>query len=205
MKTHYGVVLLAAGASARMGRPKLLLPWGKTTILGHLINQWHALSAAQVAVVHAGNNPNIMAELDRLAVPLDERILNPNPELGMFSSIQCAARWAGWRPELTHWMIALGDQPQISQAALASLLTAGLSQPEKICQLSYQGRARHPVWVPKPHFIQLAMTPESTLSGFLRNAQHELYCVACEDAGLAMDIDNPDDYQKAINLYFPEA
>ena len=40
-----GVVILAAGRSARMGRPKLLLPWGETSVLGHLIKQWQALGA----------------------------------------------------------------------------------------------------------------------------------------------------------------
>jgi len=34
-----GVVILAAGRSARMGRPKLLLPWGGTSVLGHLLAQ----------------------------------------------------------------------------------------------------------------------------------------------------------------------
>ncbi|HRY59690.1 MAG: NTP transferase domain-containing protein [Verrucomicrobia bacterium] len=41
-----GVVLLAAGRSARMGKPKLLLPWGDTSVLGHLIRQWQSLGAA---------------------------------------------------------------------------------------------------------------------------------------------------------------
>ena len=48
-----GVVILAAGRSARMGRPKLLLPWGETSVLGHLIKQWQALGARQIAVVCA--------------------------------------------------------------------------------------------------------------------------------------------------------
>ena len=37
---RFGVVILAAGASSRMGKPKLVLPWGKTSVLGHLIEQW---------------------------------------------------------------------------------------------------------------------------------------------------------------------
>src|SRR5438874_1514761 len=38
-----GVIILAAGRSRRMGRPKMLLPWGNTTVLGHLVAQWQAL------------------------------------------------------------------------------------------------------------------------------------------------------------------
>src|SRR6185436_8801746 len=106
----FGVVVLAAGQSSRMGRPKLLLPWGNTTVLGHLIRQWQELGAGQVAVVCAASDAAIHAELDHLGVAADQRIINPAPERGMFSSVQAAARWNGWRSDLSHWGIVLGDQ-----------------------------------------------------------------------------------------------
>src|SRR5947207_464975 len=59
-----GVVLLAAGASSRMGQPKLLLPWRATTVLGHLIEQWQKLSAQQIAVVCAAGDQAIEQELN---------------------------------------------------------------------------------------------------------------------------------------------
>ena len=46
-----GVVILGAGASSRMGRPKLLLPWRDTTVIGAILRQWRELGAAQIAVV----------------------------------------------------------------------------------------------------------------------------------------------------------
>ena len=46
-----GVVILAAGASSRMGRPKLLLPWSGTTVIGHLLNQWRALGASPITKI----------------------------------------------------------------------------------------------------------------------------------------------------------
>ncbi|HOW79579.1 MAG TPA: NTP transferase domain-containing protein, partial [Verrucomicrobiota bacterium] len=72
-----GVVLLAAGRSARMGKPKLLLPWGGTSVLGHLIRQWQSLGAAQLSVVCAAGDSALAAELDRLGFPAENRILNP--------------------------------------------------------------------------------------------------------------------------------
>src|SRR5947209_16030515 len=104
-----GVVILAAGRSSRMGQPKLLLPWGKTSILGHLIGQWTLLGAKQIAVVRSSDDEALNAELNRLNFPERSRIVNPLPERGMFSSIQCAAGWRGWEPILTHWAIVLGD------------------------------------------------------------------------------------------------
>src|SRR5437867_7662013 len=98
---RHGVVVLAAGASSRMGKPKMLLPWGKTSVLGHLIEQWESEQAAQIAVVCVAADQSIEDELNRLGFPQADRIPNPTPERGMFSSIQCAARWSGWRPNLT--------------------------------------------------------------------------------------------------------
>src|SRR6188474_1351391 len=104
MLPHFGqvaVILLAAGASSRMGRPKMLLPWRGTSVLGHLIAQWVQLGARQVAVVCGAADRAIADELDRLEFPAHDRICNPTPEKGMFSSIQCAARWPGWNREVT--------------------------------------------------------------------------------------------------------
>ena len=74
-----GVIILGAGASSRMGRPKLLLPLKDTTIVGHLILQWRELGAGQIAVVHRPNDAQLAAELDRLDFPAQNRIANPQP------------------------------------------------------------------------------------------------------------------------------
>src|SRR5437667_7548195 len=100
-----GVAILAAGASSRMGRPKLLLPWRDSTVIGHLLGQWRELGASSIAVVCAAQARLLDAELDRLGFPPAQRIVNPHPQRGMFSSIQCAAKWAGAQSNLSHWAI----------------------------------------------------------------------------------------------------
>src|SRR6266705_747393 len=72
----FAVVILAAGASSRMGQPKMLLPWGKTSVLGHLILQWRNAGAEQIAVVLAPENRRLQRELDRLSFPPENRISN---------------------------------------------------------------------------------------------------------------------------------
>src|SRR5436190_10800367 len=103
----FGVILLGAGRSSRMGQSKLALPWGKTTILGHLLSQWEKLNATQIVVVHNGDQ-KVLGVLDHLRFPANCRLQNAESDRGMFSSIQCATTWNGWRDELTHWAIALG-------------------------------------------------------------------------------------------------
>jgi len=207
-------VILAAGASSRMGRPKMLLPWGGTTIIGHLIQQWQRLGAQQVAVVCAGENVpqpdgqvfptpsnlELASELDRLGLPLTERIFNPAPERGMFSSIQCAARWPGWRPELTHWILVLGDQPHLRLETLTTLLNFAAAHPDRICQPSREGRPRHPVILPRSAFRSLALTNEPHLKSFLQNSAYAANWCELDDPGLDIDIDQPGDYEKAVQI-----
>ena len=196
-----GVVILGAGASARMGRPKLLLPWGKTSILGHLLAQWGRMGAKQIAIVHAEASQPLEQEMNRLGFPVQNRIVNPNPERGKFSSIQCAAQWPGWTHELTHWAIVLGDQPHLCASTLATLIEFAAAHPEKICQPGRNGRPRHPVILPRSVFGQLAQATETDLKQFLRNRSQETALREMNDSGLDFDIDEPADYDKALKQF----
>jgi molybdenum cofactor cytidylyltransferase len=196
-----GVVILAAGASSRMGQPKMLLPWGKTTVLGHLINLWTRLGAVQTAVACAAKDTAMAAELDRLKFPAANRIFNPEPERGMFSSIQCAARWHGWNPTLTHWAIALGDQPHLRPETLQTVIDFAAVQPGKICQPSRHGRARHPVVLPETAFKKLAVSQDETLKQYLQSQSADLRQVELDDPRFDLDLDRPEDYERARQMY----
>lgn len=193
-----GVVILAAGASLRMGKPKLLLPWGTTSILGHLIRQWDTARAKQITVVCAAAGEGILAELDRLGFSPVNRIFNLAPQRGMFSSIRCAAEWNGWHPEITHLAIVLGDQPHLRNETLRVLVDFVAAHPDTVCQPGRQGRRRHPVLMPRGVFDRLRACAAGNLKEFLQNeivATCEL-----EDPGLDLDIDRPEDYEKALQL-----
>ncbi len=183
-----------------MGRPKLLLPWGKTSVLGHLISQWRALGATQTAVVCAPGNRAIQAELDRLAFPAWNRIINPAPQRGMFSSIQCAARWSGWQAGLTHWAIVLGDQPHLRPRTLQQLLDFSAAHPARVCQPARRGHGRHPVLLPKSAFRQLVGSRARTLKRFLSLRSRPVSLHEVDDPGLDLDIDRPKDYERAVLL-----
>lgn len=193
---RFAAVLLGAGASARMGRPKLVLPWGDTTILGHLLEQWRRLGAAQIAVVCAPGKTAVAEELDRLGFPASTRIINPAPEAGMFSSIQCAARWDGWDAGVTHWILTLGDQPHVRETTLESLRDHSRQYPADICQPSRHGRPRHPVVFPKPVWRSLGQSSTVNLKEFLQAGVGQVKLVEVDDAGLDLDLDRPEDYER---------
>ncbi len=192
------VVILAAGRSVRMGRPKLLLPWGETSVLGHLLEQWKGLGARQIVVVEAKDDCGLANELNRLSFPEANRVFNPAPERGMFSSIQCAAQWKGWLSDLSHWAIALGDQPHLRMSTLRELLQFAYEHPDQVCQPARAGKPRHPVVLPKGIFEKLAESPAGNLKEFLQNQKVVLF--ESDDAGLDLDIDRPEDYERALSL-----
>jgi molybdenum cofactor cytidylyltransferase len=192
------VIILGAGDSVRMGRPKLLLPWGETTIIGHLISQWQALGAEQIAVVQRPGDEMLNAELDRLNFPTEDRIENPDSKRGMFSSIQCAANWPGWKKDLNVWAIILGDQPHLKTETLRALLAFHREHSDTICQPSHAGHARHPVLLPRAAFSELRCSRAETLKDFLQQTFSQRIEHPLADPGLELDLDHPEDYERAI-------
>ena len=194
------VAILAAGASSRMGRPKLLLPWGDTSIIGHLLQQWQKLGATQIAVVCTAANQAFHNELDRLGVAVSQRILNPHPERGMFSSVQCAAQWKGWSETITHWALALGDQPLVQLESLHGLLEFSSRHVEQVVQPSRGGRGRHPVILPASVFARLEGSVAENLKQFLVTSGVPVARCEMEDPGLDLDLDEPADYDRALAM-----
>jgi CTP:molybdopterin cytidylyltransferase MocA len=139
-------------------------------------------------------------ELDRAGIAAGDRIENPQPDQGMFSSVQCAARWNGWQPDLSHWLLTLGDQPHVQNSTLRTLKECASRNPDKICQPSRNGRPRHPVFVPRAIFGELAGTPAETLKQFLLGHADQRICFDSGDAGLDFDLDEPADYERAVSL-----
>jgi molybdenum cofactor cytidylyltransferase len=177
-----------------MGQPKLLLPWGKKTILAHLIEQWQALGAAQIGVVIEPKSP-LVIHLDKV-----DHIINPQPEQGMFSSIQSAARWNDWRAELSHFAVTLGDQPHVGMDTLKRAVDFAAKNPDYVCQPSRNGRPRHPVILPKSIFLELAEAAETNLKQFLQARESQRRLWESDDPALDLDVDTPEDYQRALNI-----
>lgn len=198
-----------------MGAPKLLLPWPRTpaashasggipsadttTILGRVVQMWRDVAAAQIAVVHAAGDTRLLRELDRLQIGC--RIPNASPETGMLGSIRCAASWKGWLPSITHFAIALGDQPQLQTETLKVLMGRSQSDPRRIFLPTWNGRRGHPVLLPKRKLALLVARPVETLRDFLQDQSDWVTDCAVNDPGLLLDVDRPEDYDAALRLW----
>jgi CTP:molybdopterin cytidylyltransferase MocA len=156
------------------------------------------LGAGQIAVVCRPNDPALLGELDRLKFPAQNRIENPQPERGMFSSIRCAANWEGWQRGLVGWVIVLGDQPHLRLETLEILLQTFAQTPQAICQPEFGGCGRHPVILPRAAFAGLRDSRAETLKEFLNQTALPLNKCSIPDPGLALDLDSPQDYEWAL-------
>ena len=192
----FGVVILAAGASTRMGTCKLLLPWDGKTILTHLLDQWRIAGAAQIAPVIDPSNQPLRKALAHAGFSPSDWIENESPQLGMFSSLQEASRWTGWLSTLTHWIISLGDQPHIETSTLCVLLNAARENPTRICQPALNGETAHPIILPGSNFRELAQNDVPDLRTYIRRQEPFRLRVPVEDAGVSGDLDTPEDYRR---------
>ena len=183
-----------------MGRPKLLLPWQDSTVIAHLLATYTRLGIQQIVVVMAASDKDLQKELERLQFDSKHWVINPQPEEGMFSSIQCAARWRGWNACLTHWIISLGDQPHLLKSTIAELIKFSADHSDKICQPEWQGRPKHPVVLPRTFFKELASHHGPHLKIYLEDRSTQRQVCPSNDPGLDLDIDYPADYQEALRL-----
>jgi len=191
------VALLAAGESRRMGQPKLCLPWGSTTILGHLLAQWREAGADKIVVVHGPGETPVSLELNRLGIPTGQRAATVAMERGMMGSVVTAARLAVQDTTLTHLVIALGDQPQVRTETLRNLLRACQTAPGRIVRVVFQGKPGHPVALPANVLSELSETSSETLRDFLRLKEIPGCDLTVDDSGVLLDVDTPDDYARA--------
>lgn len=185
-------ILLAAGESRRMGRPKLLLPWGKTTILEKVVDNYLKARIHELVVVVGANQESIKEILITKPVVIVE---NAQYQEGMGTSIGKGVQAATDQAE--GYLIGLGDQPFITSDIIDALITVFLEERPGIALCSYKGEKGHPVIFARKFRQELCELKGDT-GGRTIITQHreELACVEIENEAILVDIDTPDDYRK---------
>lgn len=115
-----GTIILGAGASSRMGRPKQLLEWHDELLVNRAIRQATALQAGPVALV-LGANAEVIAE--KVTDPSIMIAVNDNWAQGMGSSIVTGlTALQEHHAKLAGVLITLVDQPLITSTHLAEII-----------------------------------------------------------------------------------
>lgn len=114
-------LILAAGASIRMGESKQLLDWGGRPLLGHILGQAGAWPVDQVVVVLGSEAETILERVD-LGQALV--VLNPEWQEGQASSLRAGLAALAREGGMEAAFIFLGDQPEVDPAVLSALVEA---------------------------------------------------------------------------------
>jgi molybdenum cofactor cytidylyltransferase len=141
-------LVLAAGGSSRLGRPKQLLPFGEATLLDHTIATARACGFDQLIVALGGSAGAVQARVDLSGT---EVVVNDAYGEGCSSSI--AAAMGALDPRAGLLVLLLGDQPGITPATVAGLLAGRGDAPLAVCR--YDDGPGHPFVFARPLFRTL--------------------------------------------------
>ena len=185
-------IVLAAGESKRMGEPKMLMPWGKSTVLQTVISTLQSAGVKDILVVTGGVHQQVEALIGKTV----ETVFNEDYQNGeMLSSIQLGLTVK--MREASAALICLGDQPQIKERTVRSVCEAFLKNKAQIVVPSYQMQRGHPWLVARPLWDELlALKSPKTPRDFLRKNARSIQYVIVETQSVIADLDTPEDYLK---------
>jgi molybdenum cofactor cytidylyltransferase len=193
-------IILAAGESKRMGKPKMLLPWDKSTVLQTVITTFQAAGIQDIIVV-TGSARN---QVDLLIGQTVQTIYNENYLKGeMLSSIQLGLRFKMRESQAV--FIALGDQPQIQVRTIQHILQEYKQTNSSLIVPSYNMRRGHPWLVARELWDDLLKTePPETAREFLYQHSNDIHYIALDTPTILQDLDTPEDYLKSQSGSLPQ-
>ncbi|MEW6241034.1 MAG: nucleotidyltransferase family protein [Chloroflexota bacterium] len=216
-------ILLAAGESKRMGQPKMLLPWGDSTVLGHILAVLKAAEVEDILVVTGGAREQVEAICKQASV---RAVFNADYASGeMLSSIQAGVRdltlpppplrgtspkseigipvrkpnktigFGGGREGVDAALLVLGDQPQVEKSSVRAVLAAYRKSGSNLVVPSYHMRRGHPWLVAHPLWDEiLRMKSPHTPRDFLTARAAGIEYVNLDTPTILADLDTPEDY-----------
>jgi molybdenum cofactor cytidylyltransferase len=185
----FGVVILAAGASTRMGSAKQLLDYQGKPLLRHTAEVALAANCERVIVVLGCRSSELKAALSDLPIDIVE---NSAWEGGMGTSIRAGVS-AAVKADLDGVILGLSDQPLVTADILDTLFRTHLESGQPIVTSAYAGTVGVPVFFSREYFPHLlALEPSQGCKGvILKHTEHAIR-LDCPEA--EMDVDTPEDY-----------
>jgi molybdenum cofactor cytidylyltransferase len=187
-------MILAAGESKRMGKPKLLLPFGEKTIIETIVETVVSSKVEKTLIIFGSEREKIEEKIKNYPVKI---VYNRDFRSGMLSSVQCGFQSL---PEETRAvLVVLGDQPKISATVINKLVDAYKSSGKGIVLPVYNKERGHPVLIDVKYREEVEnLNPEVGLRGTVYNHPEDILEVEVETPSIFQDIDDESDYKREL-------
>ena len=192
-KSNFAIVLLAAGSSSRLGRPKQLLKYNNHTLLQHSLQIAIESNATRYVVVLGAHAESIKEEIDHQNIHI---AVNLNWQEGMASSIHCGIKaMAEIDPSVEGIIIMVCDQPHTSAILLNKLFDTYQQTNKEIVASGYENIIGTPVFFHKNLFPELLqLTGDKGARNLIRQYADKVEVVPFPEGKI--DIDTEQDYRK---------
>jgi molybdenum cofactor cytidylyltransferase len=192
VETNVGAVVLAAGLSQRMGEPKVLMPWGNSTVIRTIVETLLSAGVVDVIVVAGKYYSEIDSSVEGLPIKL---VFNPQYENGeMIDSLKIGLK--NLSPKTEGTLIVLGDQPFIQQNVVRISMQTFQENDERIVIPTYKMRRGHPLLIPRSLGEQLIeLDSGKTLRDFTQAHLEDIFYVIVDTPTILFDLDTPEDYE----------
>jgi molybdenum cofactor cytidylyltransferase len=189
-------VILAAGKSTRLGRPKQLLELDGEPVFLHTVRSATNSHLDQVVLVLGDHAAEIA---DTVGDQGQSLVINPEFELGQSTSLKLGLGTID--PEAEAVLFLLGDQPQVSAEIINAVIFQFRKSGGRIVMPSYRGTRSNPVLFSRELFPELAkVTGDQGARSVVRAHYSEVHAVEI-DADPPLDIDTEEDYEKLRKLW----
>jgi len=199
----FGIIILAAGSSSRLGSPKQLLKYNDKSLLQHIVTEANlAVENEEVIVVTGANQDLLETELSQLPVHV---IHNDNWEQGMASSINCGLEsLLKIYPDLNGIIFSVCDQPFVSVAVFKSLVEKHDLTGKGIIASFYNDTLGVPMYFDEKYFDELAqLQGHSGAKQMVNKYPKDIGYIEFPDG--VIDIDTDSDYQNLVHFFKPSA
>lgn len=191
----YGLVILAAGNSSRLGQPKQLLPYGDKSLVFHIAEEAIQVADTFTVIVCGAEKDAVKEALGQLQV---HTVYNEQWPEGMASSIRTGLSASlTLHPELAGCIFTVCDQPFVSAALLSQLISAKKVSGKGIAAATYAGTMGTPVLFDKKYFPALLQLKGAHGAKKLLQQYPEDITGVSFPAG-EVDIDTPEDYNRLL-------
>jgi len=185
-------LVLAAGESKRMRKPKMLLPFRGRTIIETVLGEALKSGLDETWVVLGGDREAVEEKIIHLPVKI---CVNRNFKKGMLSSIHRGLQSIS--PNTEAVCLILGDQPEIHADTINHLIRAFRKSEQGMVIPVYKGRRGHPVIIDAGYRKEIfVLNPDIGLKELMQRHPGDIHEVEMDEEAVLKDIDTPEDYQK---------